>query len=333
MEYKNMNITIDVTTKCNLRCKHCRTNEIVHELSLDEIKTIVKKCKDFKPRGVFISGGEPLTRNDIADVIKETKKLAPVTILNTNSLLLTEEKLQELIDAGLNYIQVSLDGIEKYHDFIRGKGTYKKTIEKLKLISKYSDKIKLHISSVVSSINIDGMEELVHQIIDVEQIKVQIFGFKRFVPSNELKESGALGKDGLKELYDKLEKLNKKYIDKTTIVSDMPMKNIFQEKRVYEIMDKYNLNCVGCSAGINGISIRNDGTVTPCTLLYISCGNILKESLEDILNNDIMKKIKNREVGGKCGNCKHKMICGGCRACAYQLSGNPLGEDPECFIC
>lgn len=332
MEYKNMNITIDVTTKCNLRCKHCRTNEIVHELSLDEIKIIVKKCKDFKPRGVFISGGEPLTRSDIADVIKETKKLAPVTILNTNSLLLTEEKLKELIDVGLNYIQVSLDGIEKYHDFIRGKGTYKKTIEKLKLISKYSDKIKLHISSVVSSINIDVMEELVHQIIDVEQIKVQIFGFKRFVPSNELKESGALGKDGLKELYDKLEKLNKQYIDKTKIVSDMPMKNIFQEKRVYEIMDKYNLNCVGCSAGINGISIRNDGTVTPCTLLYISCGNILKESLEDILNNDIMKKIKNREVGGKCGNCKHKMICGGCRACAYQLSGNPLGEDPECFI-
>lgn len=332
MEYKNMNITIDVTTKCNLRCKHCRTNEIVHELSLDEIKIIVKKCKDFKPRGVFISGGEPLTRSDIADVVKETKKLAPVTILNTNSLLLTEEKLKELIDAGLNYIQVSLDGIEKYHDFIRGKGTYKKTIEKLKLISKYSDKIKLHISSVVSSINIDGMEELVHQIIDVEQIKVQIFGFKRFVPNNELKESGALGKDGLKELYDKLEKLNKKYIDKTNIVSDMSMKNIFQEKRVYEIMDKYNLNCVGCSAGINGISIRNDGTVTPCTLLYISCGNIFKKSLEDILNNDIMKKIKNREVEGKCGDCKHKMICGGCRACAYQLSGNPLGEDPECFI-
>lgn len=332
MEYKNMNITIDVTTKCNLRCKHCRTNEIVHELSLDEVKTIVEKCKNFKPRGVFISGGEPLTRSDIADIIKETKKLAPVTILNTNSLLLTEEKLQELIDAGLNYIQVSLDGIEKYHDFIRGKGTYKKTIEKLKLISKYSDKIKLHISSVVSSINIDGMEELVHQIIDVEKIKVQIFGFKRFVPSNQLKESGALGKDGLKELYVKLERLNKKYIDKTTIVSDMPMKNIFQEKRVYEIMNKYNLNCVGCSAGINGISIRNDGTVTPCTLLYISCGNILKESLEDILNNDIMKKIKNREVGGKCGVCRYKIICGGCRACAYQLNGNPLGEDPECFI-
>ena len=332
MKNKNMNITIDVTTKCNLHCRHCRTNEIVHNLSLDEIRIIVKKCKDFKPMGVFISGGEPLTRNDIVEVIKETKKLSPVTILNTNSLLLTEDKLKELIDAGLNYIQVSLDGIEEYHDYIRGKGTYKKTIEKLKLISKYSDKIKLHISSVVSSINIDEMEELVHQVIDEEHIKVQIFGFKRFVPSNELKETGALGKEGLEKLYNKLEKLNKKYVDKTKILSDIPMKNIFQKKRVYEIMDKYNLDCVGCSAGINGISIRNDGTVTPCTLLYISCGNILNESLEEILNNDIMQKIKKRELSGKCGGCKYKMICGGCRACAYQLSGNPLAEDPECFI-
>ena len=167
---------------------------------------------------------------------------------------------------------------------------------------------------------------------DGEHIKVQIFGFKRFVPSNELKETGALGKEGLEKLYNKLEKLNKKYVDKTKIVSDMPMKNIFQKKRVYEIMDKYNLDCVGCSAGINGISIRNDGTVTPCTLLYISCGNILNESLEEILNNDIMQKIKKRELSGKCGGCKYKMICGGCRACAYQLSGNPLAEDPECFI-
>ena len=133
-------------------------------------------------------------------------------------------------------------------------------------------------------------------------------------------------------MINKLEKLNKKYVDKTKIVSDMPMKNIFQKKRVYEIMDKYNLDCVGCSAGINGISIRNDGTVTPCTLLYISCGNILNESLEEILNNDIMQKIKKRELSGKCGGCKYKMICGGCRACAYQLSGNPLAEDPECFI-
>ena len=332
MEYKNMNITIDVTSKCNLRCKHCRVNEIGYDMTLDEIEEVFNKLTDFKPRGVFISGGEPLIRDDIVEIVKKSKKLAPVTILNTNSLLLTENKLKELIDAGLDYIQVSVDGIEEQHDYIRGKGTYKKTIEKMKMINEYSDQIKLHISSVVSQKNIDYMEEFARQILEIEKINVQILGFKRFIPNNVLKDTAALGKDGLKKLYKNLELLQKKYNEKTTIASDMPMKNVFNEKRAIEVMKKYNLSCVGCSAGVNGISIRNDGTVTPCTLLYISCGNILKQNLKEILQNADMVKIKNRELKGKCGKCQYKLICGGCRAAAYQISGDFLEEDSECFI-
>lgn len=332
MEYKNMNITIDVTSKCNLRCKHCRVNEIEYDMPLEEIKTAFKKLSDFKPRGVFISGGEPLIREDIVDIVKESKKLAPVTVLNTNSLLLTEKKLKDLIEAGLNYIQVSVDGIEEQHDYIRGKGTYRKTIEKLKMINKYSDKIKLHISSVVSLKNIDYMEEFARQILEVEKINVQILGFKRFIPNNVLKDTASLGREGLKKLYDNLNKLQKKYKGKTTIASDMPMKNVFNEKKAFEVLKKYNMQCVGCSAGVNGISIRNDGTVTPCTLLYISCGNILKQDLNEIMENASMIKIKNRELKGKCGNCKYKQICGGCRAEAYQVTGDYLEEDTECFI-
>ena len=332
MEYKNMNITIDVTSKCNLRCKHCRVNEIEYDMPLEEIKTAFKKLSDFKPRGVFISGGEPLIREDSVDIVKESKKLAPVTVLNTNSLLLTEKKLKDLIEAGLNYIQVSVDGIEEQHDYIRGKGTYRKTIEKLKMINKYSDKIKLHISSVVSLKNIDYMEEFARQILEVEKINVQILGFKRFIPNNVLKDTASLGREGLKKLYDNLNKLQKKYKGKTTIASDMPMKNVFNEKKAFEVLKKYNMQCVGCSAGVNGISIRNDGTVTPCTLLYISCGNILKQDLNEIMENASMIKIKNRELKGKCGNCKYKQICGGCRAEAYQVTGDYLEEDTECFI-
>ncbi len=332
MEFKNMNITIDVTSRCNLRCKHCRVNEIDNEMSIDQIEYIFNKLKDFKPRGVFISGGEPLMRKDIVEIVKKSKKLAPVTILNTNSLLLTEDLLKELIEVGLDYIQVSIDGTQKIHDYIRGEGTYNKAVEKMKMINKYSDKIKLHINCVVSKKNIDNMEELARQILDVEKLDVQIFGFKRFIPSNVLKDTAALGKEGLKKLYENLGILQERYKDRTRIVSDMPMKNVFNEEKAIKVMEKYDLNCVGCSAGVNGISIRNDGTVTPCTLLYISCGNILNEGLDEILNNVDMIKIKERELKGKCGECKYKSICGGCRAAAYQITGDFLGEDTECFI-
>ena len=85
-------------------------------MSIDQIEYIFNKLKDFKPRGVFISGGEPLMRKDIVEIVKKSKKLAPVTILNTNSLLLTEDLLKKLIDVGLDYIQVSIDGTQKIHD-------------------------------------------------------------------------------------------------------------------------------------------------------------------------------------------------------------------------
>ncbi len=332
MKYNNMNVTIDITSRCNLRCKHCRVNEISHDLTMDEIDIIFNKLKPFKPMGVFISGGEPLTRKDIVEIVRKSKVVAPLTTINTNSLLLTEKLLKELIDAGLDYIQVSLDGIEKDHDFIRGKGTYKKTIKKLRLINKYKDKIKLQISSVVSKVNLDSMELFAHQILDVEKIDVQILGFKRFIPNNVLKDTSALGKNGLKKLFENLDMLQKKYNDKTIIASDMPIKNVFNEEKAYKVMQKYNLECVGCSAGVNGISIRNDGTVTPCTLLYISCGNILTDDLDDILNGIDMLKIKKRELKGKCGSCKFSKICGGCRAAAYQIMGDFLEEDSECFI-
>lgn len=331
MKYENMNITVDITTKCNLRCKHCRTNSINHELSMDEIDTIIEKCKPFKPRAVFISGGEPLVRKDIVDIVKKFKRLAPITIINTNSLLLTEELLKDLIDGGTNYIQVSLDGVREEHDKVRGVGTYDRVIEKLKLINKYNSKIKLHISSLVSSLNVDQMEEFVHQIIDVNKIEVEILGFKRFIPNNEMAGVCNLGKTGLKKMFENLQELQVKYNDKVQIVADFPLKNVYQKDFVKKIMDKYKLDCAGCSAGVNGICVRNDGTVSPCSLLYISCGNILKQELSEILDSEPIKLLKRRELKGKCGTCKYKMICGGCRAAAYMLSGDYLGEDLECY--
>ena len=135
------------------------------------------------PRVIFISGGEPLVRKDIVEVVKILKQISPLICINTNATLINEELLNQLIDAGLNYIQVSLDGIEEMHDAVRGKGMYKKTMENLKLINKYEDKVKLHISSLVSMLNIDYMDQFVDQILNKEKIKVDILGFKRFIPN------------------------------------------------------------------------------------------------------------------------------------------------------
>lgn len=333
MKLEHISLTVDITTRCNLRCKHCRTDSIEHEFSVKEIQEIADKCKEYSPKVIFISGGEPLVRNDIVKVVKIFKKISPLICINTNATLINKQLIEQLIDAGVNYIQVSLDGIENMHNQIRGKGMYRETINNLRLINEYQDKISLHISSLVSMLNIKYMDEFVNQLINIEKIKVDLLGFKRFIPKNVMAGKYNLGQEGLKKMYENLQMLQEKYKEKVQIVADFPIKNVYNYEKTVKIMEKYNLECAGCDAGVGNFCIRTDGSVSPCSLLYVSAGNIFEQDLEDIVDSDVFKKLLNREITGKCGTCKYKMVCGGCRAAAHQLNGDYLSEDTECYIC
>lgn len=324
--------TIDITTDCNLRCKHCRLEKIRYNMSLTEIETICKKLHEYHTKAIFISGGEPLVRKDIVQVIELVKGYIPVITINTNGTLLNRVLIEQLIDAGVNYFQISLDGLEQEHDEIRGEGTFKTTIANIALLCEYSDKINVHISSVISMLNISKMENFIKFLLFEKNFPIQIIGFKRYIPKNVMAGKYNLGKEGLKELYDKIDLYAKKYEKYTRIVCDFPQKNIENADMANEIMKKYNLKCTGCSAAIGGPAIRTDGAVSPCSLLDISYGNIIKNSIEDIYSSDVFENLLNRKLSGKCGTCDYRLVCGGCRAAAFLLTGDYLGEDVECFI-
>lgn len=326
----NYSATVDITTRCNLRCKHCRTEEMNNDLSLIQVEHIAQKIAHPQRRIVFLSGGEPLVRKDIVQVVSVFKKYIPCVCINTNSLLLDEELLDALIDAGLNYIQVSLDGIRETHDYMRGMGNFDKAIEKLRLIN--SKQIKLHISCCISMLNIDSMYDFAKELLITRGIKVDILGFKRFIPKNEMAGKYNLGKDGLQKLYKNFEEVRNEFSSMTKIVVDFPQKNVFDAYNVTQVMKKYQLTCSGCSAATGGPCIRPDGSVSPCSLLYVNSGNIFKSSLEEIYASIPFVEICNRNIKGKCGRCQYRLICGGCRAAAMAIHNDYLAEDPECFI-
>lgn len=326
----NYSATVDITTRCNLSCKHCRTENIDYDLSLEQVEETAKKLSHPNRKIVFISEGEPLIRKDIVQIISIFKKYIPFVCINTNSLLLNEDLLDELIEVGLNYIQVSLDGIKDTHDYIRGKGCFDTTMEKLKMIS--NKNIKLHISCCVSKLNIDSMYDFVKELLLIHNIKVDILGFKRFIPKNEMAGTYNLGKDGLKKLYNNYESIKKDFSHITNIVVDFPQKNIFNIEQVNNIIKKYKLSCAGCSAATGGPCIRVDGSVSPCSLLYVNAGSIFEHSLDEIYETEPFLEICKRNLKGKCGICNYKLICGGCRAAAMALNNDYLAEDSECFI-
>jgi len=324
--------TIDITTRCNLKCKHCRTEDVDYELSLDQIKIILKKLKHPKRRIIFISGGEPLTRPDIVEIIKLIKKSFPFVGINTNSLLLSEELLLSLESGGLDYIQVSLDGLKATHDYMRGEGCFDEVMKKMSMISNKTN-IKLHVCCCVSKLNLYEIEKFATFLIESSDFKIALLGFKRFVPKNQMAGKNNLGIDGLKALLDTVEKMQKQYEGKTVISVDASQKNIANYDNALKVLDKYNMTCVGCTAASGGPSIRADGTVSPCTLLYVNSGNLLESSLNEIYKSEVYKKLCARELKGKCLTCKYIKVCGGCRAVALAIHGDYLAEDPECFIC
>lgn len=327
----NYSATVDITTRCNLSCKHCRTEEINYDLSLEQIETIAQKLSNPQRRIVFLSGGEPLVRKDIVQIVSIFKKYIPCVCINTNSLLLSEELLDKLIDVGLNYIQVSLDGVREAHDYIRGLGTFDLALEKLKLIN--TKKIKLHISCCISMLNVNSMYDFTEELLVNNGISVDILGFKRFIPKNEMAGKYNLGQIGLKQLYENFEIIKRDFSNNTKIVVDFPQKNVYNAEDAKKIMKKYNLSCCGCSAATGGPCIRPDGTVSPCSLLYVNSGNIFENSLDEIYDSCSFVDICERKLKGKCENCKFLLICGGCRAAAMAIYNDYLAEDPECFIC
>ncbi|MCD6371717.1 MAG: radical SAM protein [Candidatus Aenigmarchaeota archaeon] len=166
-----MFINFGLTHRCNLRCKICETWEanpkIEEELTLDEIKQVIWEIAKWDKRiNISFAGGEPLIRKkDLIEAIKFANSQGLVTHLTTNGTLVTEDVAKGLIESGLNYIQVSLDGAtQKTNDFIRYKGSFKGAVRALKNLTKMKEEfdsdIKIAITTVITDKNLDEILDI-----------------------------------------------------------------------------------------------------------------------------------------------------------------------------
>jgi len=149
--------TINITENCNSKCVYCDQwrNEKSNSLSYQRIKELYKKLLAAGVDELLFSGGEPLMREDLPDIINLAKQkgFKRVSII-TNGLLINEKKLLVLAKKGLDSMTISIDGDEKTNDFLRGiNGSYKKNINNLELLNKNNElkKIKINIGTVLSS--------------------------------------------------------------------------------------------------------------------------------------------------------------------------------------
>jgi len=312
-------LQVHVTERCNLRCKHCYSDQWSQDMSWE---LFVKLINDFKKlikilncRGtVYLTGGEPLLWPHIFDAIKLLRKKKLVPRVLTNGTLIDEKVARKLKKSGVKYVQVSLDGGKEIHESIRGKGTFDKAISGIKNLVKAG--IEVTIMVTIMKRNIKDVPYLLDL---AEKLGVKRIAFQRLVPIG-------CGKN----IYEEI--LTPKEVAELLLFLNSQRRRVEIIKRspFWRIIQNNNFVFSGCSAGNFGMAVLPDGTVLPCRRLPIPVGNITRESLIEIyFLNPFMKKLRNRE-NCECSDCPYISRCYGCRGIAYAVTGNPFAKDPQC---
>jgi radical SAM protein with 4Fe4S-binding SPASM domain len=329
-----MAATIRVTKACNLRCPHCYVNageKLENELSLEEIKSIIDQLAKLKVFSIFFTGGEPFIRPDILDILNYTDKNGFAMYISTNGTLIDLQTINRLkLLKHLRTFQISIDGLRKTHDSIRGvKGTFDKAINTIELAKKKLKNTKITIISTLMKENANEMGELLKLAIKLE---VDNFGIVTLYPikrSTKVKDVSTLQK------YKIFKKLSEIYIKKRPRLNIgllVPPAIIPQPLSELEYGGGYVCSFPSL------LGINANGEVAPCDGL-LSCkelvlGNVREKSLDEIWNHPLMKKlrkIKPEDIEGVCRKCKYLSFCmGGCRARAYLKYGNFKAPNPLC---
>ena len=326
-----------ITDRCDQRCKHCyifagEDKSYSPEFDFAILKQIffnyLTTCdKMDKNPSIAITGGDPLLHKDIWKLLHLFKEYnVPFAILG-NPFHLDASVAKELKQLGCNTYQMSLDGLEHTHDFIRKPGSYKATLEKIQVLNEAG--IKSAIATTVSKMNIDEIPELVRVAVEY---KAKTFGFSRYCPNEKDRDNLVTPLEYrafLEKMWEQFTILQNK--GTTFILKDHLWKLFLYEKGLFKIEDNSELIMDGCHCGISHITILANGLVYACRRCESHVGNVLEESLYDIFFGSKMEMYRNFEDFEACANCELLRFCRGCPSVTKCATGNFYAKDPQCW--
>ena len=328
----------EVTEACNLRCRHCHATSST--ASPDELNTregfhLLEQIAGLRGFQMMVfSGGEPLVRKDIDDLLAYSKRQGLVNVIATNGTLIDYQRAKALKKLGVKGVAVSFDSTDPaIHNHIRQSPlAFDRAMRGIEACRR---------AGMVIQLNYTAMKENIRTLPEVvrfaHEIHADIMLCYQLVPMGR---GGAIADSALspeenRALMCTLKKLQK---DAVTIVEPVAGPQYWCHLLGRDHNDPKRLirssPFHGCAAGWGLIYVKPQGDVWPCPFVPISGGNIRNMELKDIhRHSDIFRKLSNRDnLKGKCGECDNRHICGGCRGKAYAACGDALEADPTCYL-
>jgi AdoMet-dependent heme synthase len=337
----------EVTQACDLACLHCRAsaqpNRDPMELSTDEGKRLIDRIAALKVPVFVLTGGDPIKRSDLFELISHARSVGVrVSLTPSATPLLTKDIVVRLKEAGLARLAVSMDGASaETHDAFRGlSGSFARTLDAVRWANEIG--LPVQINTTFSRRNIGEIDEIVALM---EKLKITLWSVFFLVPTGRGKLNDLLSADEFESVFARVYSLSKtaSFDIKTTEAQHyrrfVLQQNVAERKAglgstsVHEkSVDVIGRAPRGLNDGKGFVFISHKGEVFPSGFLPRSAGNIREQELATIYRDSpLFRALRDTSMlEGKCGSCEFKEICGGSRARAYALSGNPYAEEPCC---
>jgi radical SAM protein with 4Fe4S-binding SPASM domain len=350
-------VSWNLTYRCNLACEHCYLDAggspLVSsenfadrsELGTEECFKVIDEIASFAPECLTIlTGGEPLLRRDILDIVERAAERGLWVVVGTNGVRISENVAKRLANAGARGLSLSLDALDpdRHDRFRRVRGAWQNTVDGAEILNRTG--LPYIVQTTAGSHNLGELEAIADFAHD--RLAAKVWNLYFLVPTGRGQFVSDMTPAQYDEVLDSLYRIQRKY-DRRMLVNAKCAPHYI--KTVLERNDAiptdaepswpgsspirtYSGGAGGCPAGTHYMGIRPNGDVTPCPYLPVFAGSLRRSSLTDLwASSELFNGIRRRaSLGGRCGDCEMNAHCGGCRARAYGMSGDLMAEDPLC---
>ncbi|MDX1663773.1 MAG: TIGR04053 family radical SAM/SPASM domain-containing protein [Candidatus Promineifilaceae bacterium] len=333
----------EATRACALACLHCRAEAVAQrhplEMRTEEVRALFRQIVGFGGRRLphlVITGGDPLERPDLFELIVYGRSLnIPISITPAGTSRLTPEVVEQFASAGVLGLGLSLDGSNsERHDSFRGEpGSFGWTVEAAKRTRAAG--MPLQVNTMVTAQTLDDIPAIYEVVREIGATRWALFFL---IATGRGEELASITPEESERFLNWLMQVNRQapFPIKTTEAHHYRriayLKMQSQGMGMEEILQSPVGRAFGIRDGNGVVFVSHVGQVYPSGFLPYPAGNVRRQNLVDIYReNRVFRDIRNPEkLGGKCGRCEFRALCGGSRARAYADSGDYLGEDPLC---
>ena len=341
----------EITRTCNLFCSHCRGSagdtQYGGELSTEACFHLIDEILEVGKPIIILTGGEPLARQDVFPIAEYAVSRGLKVVMGSNGTLITEDVAAKLKTIPVSRLGISLDfPMAELQDDFRGQaGAFATALAGIANARQAG--IAIQINSTITKLNVAYLDELLALTLKVGAVAFHPF---MLVPTGRGKGLASVElpseqyEQTLNWIYDKQLELGDRMFFKPTDIPHYLRVVKQRQKREHEMpvtkelgsaSDHHSVNSItrGCLAGTGFCFISYQGKVKGCGYLDVTAGDVRERSFSQIWSESPLfcnlRDLSN--IKGKCGVCEYKKVCGGCRARAYETSGDYLEAEPYCI--